>query len=328
MDDFEFLHDFARANGICTKGALGLLLCLTRNFAEGGIPQHDDDLLTARGGQVKGISGDKVRKILEEHGIERALSSEAGRTSRGSVDTAKNYVRLLRDQGEVDLKKVEDWWVKRVQLFFDREPFVLRYDASKSFRTIVRDLLDQAIERQARDGNDVLRDRSRAPDWGEARVDPQRADNTSLGVHRRRERARDGDFVVGNVVVHVTTYPSKNLIEKCKRNLQTGMRPLIITTHKSVVYTDQLCDEGGIGGRVEVFEAEQFLVSNFYEHGRFETSGCRITSRKSSNGITRSLMRWKRIRRSGLRVHRHFLGFRQKVTAIAYRCRARRWQAW
>lgn len=279
MDDVKFLEDFAAENGICTKGSLGLLICLTRDFIESGIPTSDADLLTARGGQVRGISGEKANRVLIEYGIERALSSEAGRTSRGSVDTARNYVQLLKEQGDVDLKEVEAWWVKQVQLFFDREPFVLRYDAGKSFRAIIRDLLEQATARQAQETGTMYCGIVLEHLVGAKLELIHDGPITHHSASAADENApRDGDFVVGNVVIHVTTSPTKNLIDKCRRNLQAGKRPLIITIHKSVVYTDQLCDEGGIAGRVEVFEAEQFLVSNFYEHGKFETAGCKVTA--------------------------------------------------
>ena len=38
---------------------------------------------------------------------------------------------------------------------------------------------------------------------------------------------RNGDFVIGNTVIHCTTMPGALLIEKCKANLRAGCHPVI-----------------------------------------------------------------------------------------------------
>jgi len=41
--------------------------------------------------------------------------------------------------------------------------------------------------------------------------------------------ARQSDFQIETVAIHVTTHPSEALISKCADNLQAGLKPLIIT---------------------------------------------------------------------------------------------------
>lgn len=43
---------------------------------------------------------------------------------------------------------------------------------------------------------------------------------------------RAGDFLIEDVAIHVTTSPGEALIEKCRDNLDDGLRPLIVTVQK------------------------------------------------------------------------------------------------
>jgi hypothetical protein len=79
------------------------------------------------------------------------LASEGGRTSRGSIGNMREYVALLNQlhsDGRADLDAIEAFWIARVHEFFAAKPFRIRLDASCSLRTVVRDVLDQAEERQ------------------------------------------------------------------------------------------------------------------------------------------------------------------------------------
>jgi len=83
--------------------------------------------------------------------IERVLAAEGGRTSRGSISNMREYVTLLNrihGDGPVDLQAIEAFWVAHVQEFFAAKPFRVRLDASSSLRLVVRDILEQAEERQ------------------------------------------------------------------------------------------------------------------------------------------------------------------------------------
>jgi Domain of unknown function (DUF4928) len=83
------------------------------------------------------------------------------------------------------------------------------------------------------------------------------------------QSGRSGDFVVEDVAIHVTTAPGEALIERCRSNLENSLWPLIITVGKGVKVAEGLAENSGLSDRLEVFDAEQFLASNFYEIGRF-----------------------------------------------------------
>jgi hypothetical protein len=93
------------------------------------------------------LSKSRIQAILKEYGITRVLAKEGGRTSRGSLGNAADYAKFLNDL-KPDLNAVEKWWVNRVRDFFSGKPFVLKLDANRSLRSIVSDLLEQAMKRQ------------------------------------------------------------------------------------------------------------------------------------------------------------------------------------
>ena len=68
-------------------------------------------------------------------------------------------------------------------------------------------------------------------------------------------------------------------MRKCRRNIEDGKRPLVITTYKRLPFaTDHAADEG-VADRVEIFDVEQFLAGNIYELGRFGNEGRTKTAR-------------------------------------------------
>lgn len=276
------LLEFAQRNRMKSKGPLCVALVVTRHAKKLGLPLKPDELLTDAGGQVMGLGKSAVQAILNDHGIDRVLAEEGGRTSRGSVGNMRKYAAFLNElhsQGAVDLDAIENWWIERVKEYFAGKPFFLRFDASKSLRAVIRDLLEQAERRQSQSPGatfvgtmlqhlvgaklDILLDS--AIEHHGASV----ADESS---------GREGDFLVEDVAIHVTTSPSEALIRKCKRNLDNGLKPVVITMHRGAVVAEGLADQAGFGERLDIFEAEQFLAGNLYELGKFALAGRRTTA--------------------------------------------------
>lgn len=145
------LRAFTSQFAIRGKGALCVMLVLTRKAKDGTPPYSPDDFLTPQGGQVAGLGGVAVQAILADYDISRILAEEGGRTSRGSIKKMRSYVEFLNElagEGLLDLEAIEHWWVERVQEFFASQPFKLKLDSSRSLRSIVEDLIEAAFARQ------------------------------------------------------------------------------------------------------------------------------------------------------------------------------------
>lgn len=272
----DALERFSRENGYNSKGPLSVAVQLTRAFAGGSLPIDPENHMVDRGGQVKGLGGPKLKRILAEHGIERILSSEAGRTSRGSIDNMRAYVEFLNEYhansgAPINWIEVEDFWIGKVRAYFDAAPFTLNADASQSVKTIVLNLTEQAIERQ-RQVTGVKFLGTMMQHLVGAKLDVVMGIGSiahNSASNNDQEHGRTGDFDINDATIHVTTRPSEALMGKCRENLAANRRPLIITIGTGVVVAEELAKDLGISERVEVIDFVQFIVANIHERSLF-----------------------------------------------------------
>lgn len=285
MASRESLDSFRDSKKITSKGSLSVVLQLTRMFASDNLPIDPSDYVTGNEGQVKGLGGTNLKKILADHGITRTLSREGGRTSRGSMGIMNAYASFINGLPEpIDFEEIERYWIEQVRLFFSAKPFRLSSDSSKSMSSTVDDLMDQARRREKENpgttyAGTVLQHLVAAklclivPD-----VEINGADVADAPT------GRAGDFMVGDTAIHCTTAPGQPLIEKCAANVASGIRPVIITIADRVKTARDLAEDAGISDRIEVWDIQQFLSTNVYEHGLFEQGIRKKTIEKIVSG--------------------------------------------
>ena len=232
-------------------------------------------------GQVRGLGKGVVPRILLDHGISRVLAEEVERSSRYSIPNVRDYEALLNKAASLKgfhLDDVEEWWIGRIKRSFAGKPFRLRIDPTRSLRAAVRDILEQAKWRQrGQDGTMFVGAVMQHLVGAKLEI----ALNVALEQHgfsvADAPGARVGDFLIGDVAIHVTRTPTEALMRKCVANLEAGYRCLIVTTQKGAVSAESLAEPQGIGDRVDLFEFEQFLATNIYELGKFEQKGRKVT---------------------------------------------------
>lgn len=269
------LSVFAEEHEMHTKGTLSMVLVLTRNAAKRTPPFDPRDFLTPKGGQVAGLSGAAVQSVLADHGIDRVLSEEGGRTSRGSIGRMTAYMKLLNEMhasGALDFQAVEKWWVERVKLYFATKPLRLKMDSASSMRSIVMQLIEAAFERQKETPGTMLAGAIMQHLVGaklemvlpETEIEHQGFSTADA------PGARKGDFLVGDTAIHVTTAPTEALIRKCISNLEQNIRPLIVTTMSGAGGAAALAKNAVAADRIEILEIDQFIAANVYEWSGFE----------------------------------------------------------
>ena len=277
------LYNFMHTHKMVNKGALCVALVVSRYARENGLPFSPNVMLTEKQGQVRGLSKGNVQAILKEYGITRILAEEGGRTSRGSIGNMQNYVKFLHDNNftKDDLDIIEVWWVKQIRQFFAGKPFIFHLDIGKSIRTAIRDLMAQAVKRESEQpGNHIIGTVMQNLVGAKLSLilpNPPEMHGASVAD---AVSARDGDFTVEDVVIHVTSAPSEALIRKCGDNLGKGVHPMIITTYRGVIVAEQLAQNAGLENRIDVFDIEQFVASNLYEIGKFKKDERRNTAEK------------------------------------------------
>ncbi len=291
------LHDqllaYRDEKKLTSKGNLAIIIHLSRMAKEKGLPLDSDALTTSNKGQVLNLGKIAVQKVLADYGVIRVLAEEGGRTSRGSIGIMQDYVEFLNNlhkQGVADTAAIEAWWVERVKEFFNSKPFVLRYDTSKTIRAVVRDLLAQAEHRQKENPGTTYVGTVLQHIVGAklSLIVPEGQMEFHGASVADSPTARSGDFIVEDVVIHCTTAPGEALVQKCGRNLEAGLKPIIITTYQRLVVAESIAADHNLDGRIEVWDIEQFLATNVYELSLFKSAERKVTVQKiidAYNGI-------------------------------------------
>ena len=273
--DWNDLEDFRISNKVKGKGALALMVQLTRSFSKDSLPIDPDDYVTGKQGQVAGLGEGNLKKILADHGIQRQLAKEAGRTNRGNMGLMRMYAELINNmEAPVDFEAIEEYWIQRVLEYFAGQPFKLARDSSRSVTDAVNGLLEQAANRQ-KENPGMKYAGSVLQHLVAAKLELLMPTVEIHGASDADDQTgREGDFIIDDTAIHCTTAPANLLIEKCKANLSHGLNPIIVTISDRVITARTLLEDAGIGQRVEVWDLQQFLSTNVYEHGCFN-SKCR-----------------------------------------------------
>lgn len=276
------LEEFTAANKFIGKGPLSVALVVTDQARSMSFPLDTDAFLAESGTQVSGLGIAPVQAILNRRGIERVLAKEGGRTSRGSVGNMRKYVAFLNEQAEnaqIDFETVEAFWVQKVAAFFAGKPFTVKLDPSKGLRAVVRDVLREALKRQ-QEWSGVTYAGAVLQHLVGAKLECAMAGGGMMVEHfsfttSDSQTERAGDFLLGDVAIHVTTSPGEALIRRCQENLDAGFRPIIVTLQKGLSVAEGLAANANIADRLDVFEIEQFVALNLYELGKFKATGRR-----------------------------------------------------
>lgn len=273
----QCLEQYKKQKGIKGKGQIAALIFASRLARRSGLPFNVEAGITTDGrGQVKGLGRDAVQRVLEDYGITRVLAEEGGRTSRGSLGNIEDYLHFLNglhSTGLSDLASIEAWWVEQAKAYFNAKPFALRFESGKALRTVIRDLLGQAKKRQ---------DEGAGTMFVGAMLQHLIGAKLALAlpnepiVHHGFSVAdapggRSGDFEIGSASIHVTTTPGEAVMRKCGANIHAGRHPIVITLHDMLPAADAFASAQGIADRVEVLDAEQFIIANLHELGGFRS---------------------------------------------------------
>lgn len=274
------LINFKKQNAVNSKGALSVVLVITRNALQFNYPLSETYFITEKEGQVKGLGKSAVQNVLMDYGITKVLAEEGGRTSRGSMGLMKNYITFLNQSTvKEQLQDVEAWWIEQVKIFFLGKPFKLSVDKAKSISYSIKNLIKQAEVRQ-KENTGTMYVGALIQHLVGAKLKLALKDDgiKCYGFSVADDmNGRSGDFSIEDSVIHVTTTPQEALIRKCQRNIESGSRPIIITGDNGYIIGKSLLETYDLLERVEVYEISQFVSINVNELGNFKSSDAKIT---------------------------------------------------
>lgn len=259
-------------------GALVVLEHLQQDF------DLDIDAHTAKGGsQVRGAGGAAVRKILSSFSEERPFVSEGGRTNRGLRGDIKSMLEVIessrlsslnKETRKAVLRSLQEFLVDRVREFHQLKRLEIVFDPANSTWQSIHDLLAKAAE-DAKDGPVAqylvgAKLQFRFPDLEIGNESYSTAD---------MQRGRAGDFRVRDTVFHVTVAPAHPVYEKCKRNLERGLKVYLLVPERLLAGTKQNAELQATG-KVSVQSIESFVSQNIDELAQFSKSDLRKEFRR------------------------------------------------
>lgn len=236
-------------------------------------PLRQEDYLTPKN-QVKRTGGPSIQKILRRYGETRMYASEGGRTSRGTRPAAEGLVDAMNsltelasvsdDDREAVVGALQAWLVDRVREYFDRQRLEVEILLDSSAPQIVADILATA---EARGTAGAVAQHLvgaklalRYPD-----IEVENHSYTTAD----QQLGRPGDFVVGDMVFHVTVAPMPAVIEKSIKNIQQGYRATLLVPEGVLHGARAMAKTMETQRQLGILSIESFVGQNIEEMGTF-----------------------------------------------------------
>lgn len=87
-----------------------------------------------------------------------------------------------------------------------------------------------------------------------------------------RQTARAGDFAVSSLIYHVTSAPSRNVLQKCVQNIRAGLHPVLLIPREQENKARVLAQDEGVERELIIISIEDFVALNIIELATEETS--------------------------------------------------------
>lgn len=224
------------------------------------------------GTQIKGASGNKIKKILASFGEDRPFVKEGGRTNRGLVSSIIDLLSMIsesricsieRDLRNQELVAMQQFLISRIADIHALNAIDFEYDESLTTRALIAQIL-----RRARD-----RDQSGAVAQHlvgaklEIRFPDSVVENYSSAT-ADVQTGRAGDFTLGDTCFHVTIQPMSPVYDKCLANLKQGLRPYLLVPEE-ILAAAKTNANSTVKDRISVKSIEAFVGGNVDELSGF-----------------------------------------------------------
>ena len=80
-----------------------------------------------------------------------------------------------------------------------------------------------------------------------------------------RQTERVGDFTISKLVYHVTSAPSRDVLQKCAQNIKAGLHPILLVPHEQENKARILAQDEGIDRELTTISIEDFVALNIIE---------------------------------------------------------------
>lgn len=80
-----------------------------------------------------------------------------------------------------------------------------------------------------------------------------------------KQTERAGDFAISHLVYHVTSAPSRDVLQKCARNIKVGLHPVLLVPCEQKNKAQILAQDEGIDKYLNIISIEDFVALNIIE---------------------------------------------------------------
>lgn len=80
-----------------------------------------------------------------------------------------------------------------------------------------------------------------------------------------KQTDRAGDFAISRLVYHVTSAPSRDVLQKCANNIKAGLLPILLIPCEQVNKALILAQDEGIDKHMSIISIEDFIAMNIIE---------------------------------------------------------------
>ena len=80
-----------------------------------------------------------------------------------------------------------------------------------------------------------------------------------------RQTERAGDFAISQLVYHVTSAPSRGVLQKCVKNVRVGLHPILLIPREQGNKARVLAQDEGIDNQLTIVSIEDFVALNIIE---------------------------------------------------------------
>lgn len=80
-----------------------------------------------------------------------------------------------------------------------------------------------------------------------------------------RQTERSGDFKISRTVYHITSAPSRNVLQKCSDNIRVGLSPVLLVPRDQENRARVLAQDEGIDNELAIISIEDFIALNIIE---------------------------------------------------------------
>lgn len=230
-----------------------------------GCPVNREEVVS-QGGEISGARSG-LGTTLENYGIPRSYLKEVT-TRQGHQDGqrlfeqfqwGKAFLDLSEDEKEKLLLELIERLKHLANHWLERQNLRLEIDRRQAPTTWVNLIVENAKGRSGGVVEQHLVGAKLARRFKEIDIPNHPAHAADS------QTDREGDFTISKLVYHVTAAPSRDVLQKCHRNVKAGLYPILLIPRSQENKTRVLAQDEGIEAELTIITIEDFVALNIIE---------------------------------------------------------------